>query len=187
MNYEINSVWNPYYEELDTDKRKALLEELTSTQPDDGANDFRKRIFNYRYVDEKKPEHTIDRFLWIGCMFRDINHNASLFTFFEKKQVAKYVKELGLDQVASLSSKEKACLYQEYKHAFKRYLESCMSGNYHSLFGMVQPEDEKRIAAAKGDIRSMSTGIAAQFHLEDSFTLWTDAATDLLNELESKQ
>ena len=184
MNYEFDSIWENYYEELDTDKRRAILEETTAAHPDDAANEFRKRIFFYRYVDEKNPSHTIDRFLWIGCMFRDIFHNASLFQFFEKKQVTKYAKELGLDQIASLSGKEKACLYQEYKHAFKRYYDSCQSGNYHTLFGMVQPEDNKRIAAAKDDIHAMSVGIATKFHMEDTFGLWTEAAQDFLAELE---
>ena len=184
MNYEFDSIWDNYYEELDTDKRKAILEEVMAVNPDDGANEFRKRIFFYRYVDEKKPNHTIDRFLWIGCMFRDIQHNASFFQFFEKKQVTKFSKELGCDQIASLSSKEKACLYHEYKHAFKRYYDSCQSGNYHSLFGMVQPEDNKRIAAAKEDIRAMSVGIASRFHMEDTFEMWTSAAEEFLAELE---
>ncbi|MBE5909339.1 MAG: hypothetical protein E7278_10970 [Lachnospiraceae bacterium] len=186
MSYDMNPVWEPYYSELDTDKRKALLDEISAAQEDDGANEFRQRIFYYRYVDQKDPKHQIDRFLGTACMFRDFAANRSIFSVFSKKQVIKYGNELGFNQIASLSGKEKACLYREYKHALRRYFESCMSGNYHSLFGMVQPEDKVRIAAAKNDIATMTTGIAKLFHLEDSFTLWMEAGNDLLAELEQE-
>lgn len=185
MSYELDPMWDPYYEELDTEKRRTILQQLLSEQEDDGANTFRERIFHYRYVDEKNPKHMIDRFLGIGCMYRDIAANASPLSFFTKKQVIKYSKELGLDQISSLSQKEKACLYQEYKHAFKRYFQSCMSGNYHAMFGIVQPEDDVRIAAARKDIAVMTTGIAKQFRMEDTLALWLEAGNDALAELPS--
>ncbi|MCR5640292.1 MAG: hypothetical protein K6G04_02945 [Lachnospiraceae bacterium] len=179
MKYEVSSLWEPYYEELDTTKRKELLDSITASNPDDGANEFRRRVFQYRYVDEKNPKHQIDRFLWIACMLRDICNNTSLFSMFSKKQVISYGNELGFDQIAGLSELEKTCLYQEYRHALRRYYASCMSGNYHSMFGILQPEDEVRIAAAKQDIEAMTSLIAQRFHVEENFALWMEAGASV--------
>lgn len=186
MSYKMNSAWTEYYEELDTDKRGEILKRLVAELPDDGGNAFRQRVFNYRYTDEKDPAHQIDRFLWIGCIFRDMNKNASLFSFLNKKRIAKFAKELGFDQIGELTEVEKACLLEEYKHSLKRYFDSCMTGNYHTFFGIGNPEDKTRIAAAKQDILAMTVGIAKQFRQEEYFGLWTEAGQTLLVELENK-
>ncbi len=185
MNYEMNSAWAEYYGELDTDKRRTILERLLQELPDDDGNAFRQRIFNYRYTDKKDANHQIDRFLWIGCIFRDLSKNASIFSFLNKKRIVKYGNEMGFDQIGALTDMEQACLLEEYKHALRRYYDSCMSGNYHTFFGMGNPEDRVRIAAAKEDITAMTVAIAKQFHQEDFFGLWIEAGRSVLDELEN--
>lgn len=58
--YEQSAKLNMYYREIDPGKRKQLLDELCMTEEDDGANEYRRHLYELRHVDRKDPAHEVD-------------------------------------------------------------------------------------------------------------------------------
>ncbi|MGX8714862.1 MAG: DUF6553 family protein, partial [Lachnospiraceae bacterium] len=63
MDYYINSAWNYFYKEIKEDKRRVLLDVVSSQIPDDGANAYRKSLLDIRYTDPKVKDRPVDNFL----------------------------------------------------------------------------------------------------------------------------
>ena len=60
MDYLENEAWRPYYQELDEEKRWKLYEETVNSTEDDGANALRKKLYEKRYTNPKKPGKKTD-------------------------------------------------------------------------------------------------------------------------------
>ena len=77
--YEQSARWNEYYREPEPRRRKEQLDILCMTEPDDGANEYRRMLFKARHVDEKQPGHEVDRFLFNCLSFAQLWASAKLF------------------------------------------------------------------------------------------------------------
>ena len=49
--FEQTAGWSEYYRELEPKRRRVLLERLCAEEPDDGANAYRRILFEARHTD----------------------------------------------------------------------------------------------------------------------------------------
>ena len=96
--YEQSAKWNTYYAEQEPGRRLKLLEELMLTQPDDGANEYRRLLFASRYEDPKTPGTYVDRFLFQCVNFVQIYKSARVFKRSAAREVDTVWRDLLLDR-----------------------------------------------------------------------------------------
>ena len=98
--YEQSARWNEYYREPEPRRRKEQLDILCMTEPDDGANEYRRMLFKARHVDEKQPGHEVDRFLFNCLSFAQLWASAKLFKKHAKKEALQALSDMmGADYI----------------------------------------------------------------------------------------
>ena len=61
---DFSDLLESYYEEIDPDKRKKILDEYLAAAGDsDPAAAYRKALYEYRFVDPADPQRKLDRFM----------------------------------------------------------------------------------------------------------------------------
>ena len=177
--YEQSARWNEYYRELEPKKRRALLDELCLTEPDDGANAFRQRLYRARYVDEKQPGREVDRFLFNCLSFVQLWQSAKLFRRHAKKEVLAALRDMLSEEAAQYGEAGERALYWELRNAAARYLRTCSDSGYNrALFGMIASGDESRADRVCRDIWRMTDGLTKQLSLQGELRLWSRAVQD---------
>ena len=99
--FEQSARWNEYYRELKPAKRRAMLDELCASEPDDGANEYRRRLFEARHVDLKAPGRPVDRMLFMCVCFMQLCQSSRLFRGGAIREVRRSMNELRFDLAPS--------------------------------------------------------------------------------------
>ncbi|MFA6847630.1 MAG: DUF6553 family protein [Lachnospiraceae bacterium] len=177
--YEQSAKLNMYYREIDPGKRKQLLDELCMTEEDDGANEYRRHLYELRHVDRKDPAHEVDLFLWNCINLPFIYKSKTLFMSGPIKEVRKIMKDMGAAESSEYGDAGEKAFYWEMRNTMKRYLSTCDDKNYRrKLFGLMSASDEDRIVQTCKDAWEMSYGIAGRLHLEDEMKVFCKAVED---------
>ena len=179
MIYTFNEAWREYYEVLEPEKRKALLEKLSKSVPDDGANRFRKKLFEQRHTDPKKADHMIDLFLWQCVYLPGLYRKRNFFLFNARQEMQRALKDSFLDGSVRMNAAEKSALYWELRNAAARYFATCSGSRYGNKFlGMKHATMEEKRERACEDAWIMSRGMALCSGLEKEMQIFIDAVRD---------
>ena len=146
------------------------------TQPDDGANAYRELLFAQRYVDPKRKDGYIDRFLFLCVSFIQIYRSSGIFKGSGRKEIAKTWKEQHFDDSTGFGEAGERALYWELRNASARYFKTCQSPSYgRALFGLIQSKEGNRQRKMCQDAWEMSAGMAQRLEREQELKIWTDA------------
>ena len=177
--YEQSAAWNEYYRELEPPRRRELLEKLISEEEDDGANGFRRRLFESRYTDPKRPGQTVDNFLWQCVNFIFLFKTMRLFYRKDRKEVLRGIEILCIREAADFGDAGRKALYWEFRNTFRRYFKSCESSSYRrKMFGLMSASDDEKTWQKCLDTWQMSRGVSLKFDLSDELAIWNEAAKD---------
>ena len=182
---ELSAGWSEYYRELEPARRRELLDALCASEPDDGANAFRRRLFDARYAPVKGKGGVADRFLYHSMSFMQHSQNARLFKGHVARQVKSALKEMLVDEAAVLGEAGERALYWELWNTAMRFFDCCDSPAYNrQLFGLIPSGDESRRSRICRDVWRMTRGIARYTGLETQLEPWCRAVLDAYQSLD---
>ena len=177
--FEQSARWNEYYRELEPARRRVMLDELCASEPDDGANEYRRQLFEARHVDPKAPGRAVDRMLFMCVCFMQLCQSARLFRGGAIREVRRSMNELRFDLAGQYGEAGARALYWEIRNAAARYLSTCSSPSYNRrLFGLAPSREENREDRVARDIWQMTEGLSRRTGLERELALWNQAVRD---------
>ena len=177
--YEQSSGWNEYYRELDPSARRALLDRMQMSEPDDGANEYRIRLFQTRYVDEKKTENWVDRFLFQCVNFIQLYKSMGPFRKSARKELKKALGEMLFEDAGLYGEAGEKALYWEIRNASARYFKTCESSGYgRSLFGLLSSGEVNRMERMCRDTWEMTEGLEDKYEMAGDMKIWSRAVKD---------
>ena len=177
--YEQSARWNEYYRELEPRRRRELLDQLCMTEPDDGANEYRQRLYRARHVDGKQPGLEVDRFLFNCLSFAQLWSSAKMFKRSARREVLKGLRDMLAGEAAEYGEAGERALYWEWRNVAARYLMTCASSSYNrSLFGMIASGEQSRSDRICRDVWRMTVGLAQRLNLEGELRLLNRAVID---------
>ena len=177
--FEQTAGWSEYYRELEPKRRRLLLERFCEEEPDDGANAYRRILFEARHTDPKAPGHEVDRMLFQCIDFMQLYRSARIFRENAVKSVCRAIKELRFDLAGQYGEAGTGALYWEIRNTAARYLSTCSSPSYNRrLFGLAPSNEGSRNDRVLRDFWQMSEGLARRTGLETELAIWNQAVAD---------
>ena len=177
--YEQSGRWNAFYAEMNPVRRREMMEELFTTEPDDGANRYRRFLFNVRHGDGKKKSGELDKFLFQFVNLVQIYRSSKFFRKSAKREVEKLMRELMWKDAALYGEAGERALYWEMRNAATRYLKTCESSGYNrALFGMMASGEDGRKDRICREIWQITTGLSTRTGLDEELLVWRRAVTD---------
>ena len=177
--YEQSARWNEYYREMEPRRRREQLDLLCMTEPDDGANEYRRMLFRARHVDEQQPGREVDRFLFNCLSFAQLWASARMFKKHARKEALQALSDMLCDRTRAYGEAGERAFYWEIRNAAARYLTTCQNSGYNrSLFGLVASGDESRADRICRDVWRMTDGLAERLDLRDALSVWCRAVQD---------
>lgn len=177
--YEQSARWNEYYRETDRKRRLKMRNQLFMLEPDDGANEYRKKLYECRYINPRDPEAEQDLYLWHCVNFSELGGSARLFKGRARKEILEALKQMGFSEMPEYGPEGEKALYWEIRNGVKRYFETCKDTGYRrQLFGLLSTTEEDRLRQMCKDAWNMSVGIAVHYGLEEELKLWKQAVQD---------
>lgn len=195
--YELTPGWEQYYEEQNPVERKKLLEYLRDTLEDDGANEFRRVVFEKRskdYGNNRNPknnrnqkkaggsensERLVDRYLWQLVFLPGLYKKRGYFFSNVAKELQSVEEELLLAGFRPLNEAEEAALYWEIRNAADRYFATCSGARYgKKAFGMKLADNEEKRQKACEDAWIISRGLLIHTGKEEEMRVFGDAVRD---------
>jgi len=183
--YEQSARWNTYYGDPDPKWRRRKLDELCMTEPDDGANAYRLRLWEARHLDAKNPGGEVDRFLFQCVNLIQVYRTARMFKKSAAKQAVKAMADMLCSEAAQYGEAGERALYWELRNAAMRYFKTCEGSGYNrGLFGMIASGDGSRRDRICREVWEMSIGLARRTGLEDEMRVWNRAVVDAYSQFE---
>lgn len=178
--YEQDSIWDEYYRELKPEKRRMIYNDIIhSKAEDDGANAYRRHLYELRHRDPKNPKHQVDRFMLQFLIMPSFFYEKGRKRKADLRGIRRAIAAMEVNKADELSEPQKAALYWEIRNAARRYLETCKKDKYGSrLFGFVKSSEDRRAEMSCSEFWRMSIGIARRFEIEDEMRLLSDALVD---------
>lgn len=177
--FEQNAGWNEYYREQEMEQRKKLFDELCMTQPDDGANEYRRFLFQKRYEDEKSSGKPVDRLLFQCVNLMQIGRSHVLLKKSVRKEVLGICRDFLFEEAEALGEAGERALYWEIRNAATRYFTTCLLDSYgRALFGLLKSGDTNRKERMGKDAWDMSEGVTRKLDLGEELRIWNLAVHD---------
>ena len=175
-----NELLENYYEELDPDRRRVLLDEYLSGSPsDDPAAEYRKVLFDYRYTDPRDPERRVDNYMWALLSLMYTHRGSVIFPQRNVKEVRRIMKDLEQDERVHTDERFAEAFMLEVRNAVRRYFDTCKSDNYHKkLCGMTHSSSDEKEKQRCIDTWKMSAGLAQRVGLEDEMSFFNRAVAE---------
>lgn len=179
MNYLQDDIWKEYYEEIDPQKRSELFRKLSEKDGDDEKNTLRKKLFDLRHTNPKKPEKRVDLGVWQMVVMP--SHLKGIFTFRGAtiKQIKESMTVMGVGERRPGGEMVDSLIYWEIRNTAKRYLATCTGPKYaRKLFGVMASSDEEKLVKTARDIWMMTAGVPKKFCMEEEMKIFCDAVKD---------
>lgn len=181
----INDELMEYFRELSPAERRLRLEAMEDM--DEEVISFCKNLYYDRYRDPKKPERSVDNWLWKIVYLCGLYSKKLFFRGALRREAEAAIRDLHLENTDAYSDMEITMLYLEFRNAAKRYLSTCDNPDYGStLFGLKKSDAESRKARAAEDLWNASRGIAIESRKTDRLEIWCMALRDELSQYDSK-
>lgn len=131
-----------FYHATEYRTRKKALEEAIASGLEP-ADSYRATLLEMRYDPEN---HNADRFAYAWLMMCALSEGGYLFL--KKRAACRFMRELEslkLPLYNTLSTEQKALLYEEWRHLGTLYIYTCVnSKSYGSVFGLIPLHRDKR-------------------------------------------
>ncbi len=177
--YEQSARWNALYSEIDPARRRRMLEELVLCEADDGANEYRMRLFNARHGERKGDKETLDRFLFQFVNLVQVYRSSRMFKKSARREVQKLLREFLWNEAPAYGEAGERALYWELRNAAMRYFKTCESPGYNrALFGLVARGEDSRQERILREVWQMTRGLAERTGLEEEMKVWCCAVID---------
>lgn len=177
---ELHDLLESYYEEIDPDQRLALLREYQSGPGcDDPAADYRKALYDYRYLDPKMPDRKVDKYLMAVLDLLYLFRGSIVLPGRYVKEVKKIMRDLERDERVLSDEAFEEAYVMEVRNAVRRYFDTCKSDSYHKkFFGITHSTADEKEKQRCLDAYRMSAGIAERLHLEKEMELFCRAVAE---------
>ena len=148
-------------------------------EADDGANEYRKRLFDKRHTDPRDPGHEVDYMLFMCVNFIQLYKSARVFKSGSRKEVLSAMKDLGFNEAGQYGGAGREALVQEIRNAAARYFRTCESSGYNRrLFGLMSSGEDNRRERMCRDAWQMSEGLAGRTGLQEEMAEWNRGILD---------
>lgn len=175
--YQMDTGWEAFYEEMDPEKRKKILEEKCSGNAGDVLP--QKIFWENRCRDRKNPERSIDLYLWECVNLVYLYKKAKFFRRSAGREVLQILSDMGCGGSREDSVSDQSAFYWEMRNAVKRYFSTGQSKNYRRrIFGILGSDEEERKSQICQDAWQMSEGVALRTGLSGEMRVLTDAVRD---------
>lgn len=171
-----------YYKEYDPLKRKQFLEQSIAAGEEKEANLIRKELWENRYKGsrEKDTDVPADRYLalWMSMEFGKDSSGRMFGRKGARKEIARKLKELGLEKLQKKSDLHRELLHRECVHMVKTYMELCEKDKtYNTTFFGIVPINEKTAKnKLQKDIYDTAVILPADIEMEEELQMITEAA-----------
>lgn len=179
MAYLENEEWRSFYQETDEKKRGAILEELLAKVPDDGANALRKKLYDNRYHDPKKPGKRVDRGIWEMVVMPAYMGGFLTTKKRTRAYIATSLQNLGITEETRSEAVLTSAVYWEIRNIAKRFYKSCESPRYgRKFFGITESSWEEKQVRCGRDVWIMAEVVADKFDMKREMKVFSDAVID---------
>ena len=179
MEYIKNEAWEEFYEELEPEKRKEIMEKVLSEAEDDGANELRQKLFIERHQPKKRGPQTVDNGIWHMIIMPSNMSLQYRLTPGTKGEIRRSMKDLGVADVDKTDKVLVSAVYWEIRNIAKRYFSTCNGPEYYrKLFGILKSSDEEKLIKTAEDVWACAVGVPEQFKMKDEMTIFSDAVRD---------
>ena len=156
-----------------------MFEACCAEEPDDGANEYRRLLFQKRHTDPRDPAHEVDYMLFMCVNFIQLCKSARVFKNGARKEVLTSMRDLGFGQTEEYGEAGREALYQEIRNAAARYFKTCESSGYNRrLFGLMSSGEDNRKDRMCRDAWQMSEGLAGRTGLQHEMKEWNRGVLD---------
>ena len=173
--------WNRYYEEIDPERRKELLEIGCEQCPDENADFIRRRLWDLRYADPENSGRRVDLFLW-QCVNLLCIYKTAGFLFTRRgaeKELQKARKTMGFELAETYGDTGKKLLYFECRNAIRRYFWTCHDKSYQKkLFGIASMKEDEWQDKIAGNAWQLAEGLPERLGKKEELALFSDAVRD---------
>lgn len=177
--YQISPAWMEYYLEPEPDRRAQLLARLPDTEPDDGSNSFRKRLFALRYLNGEDTQPSVDRYLWQCVNFVQIYDTSRYFKKSGRREAEQLLSGNGYLEAVCAGIDGERAVYWEIRNAAARFFKTCSGKEYRrALFGLLSPGSEDQKKQMTLEAWKMTIGLGERLGMAQTLELWTRAVMD---------
>ena len=175
--YKQSAGWSEWYRETEPGKRREMLNSLMEKEPDDGANEYRSRLFELRHGSGEETEK--DLFLWQCVNFSQIYESSVFLKGLSRKEVRNALRQMGCEEAKQYREAGEGALYWEIRNAARRYFGTCRGSDYRRvLFGLMNSSEKDKTRNMCKDAWQMSVGVSERLGLEEEMRVWIQAVTD---------
>ena len=169
-----------YFETLDADERKSILERIKESQTDDEFVRICEELFDNRYVSREKKVQKIDYAIrgWVNIKFLPEVARG----WFTKKKLSDKVEEiladLGHDVCEKYGSRGMELWFKELCHTVRVYIDLCINDRSYGsvLFGLGKMKKERLVAKIGEDIVAVTYSIPKEIGKLNEFEQLAQAA-----------
>ena len=176
-----NELLEAFYEEIDPDKRLALLNEYKEavSEEEDPLLPYRVRLYDYRYKDPKDSSRRVDNYLMAILTFMFLYKDSRILPFRNVKETLRTVKDMQQDERVLTDDQYAEAFMMEVRNSVRRYFDTCKSDSYHKkFFGISHSSAEEKEKQRCIDAWKMSTGIAGRLKLAAEMDLFCRAVAE---------
>ena len=179
MEYMVNEAWSEFYEEVDPNKRRELIDRLMEESEDDGANELRRQLFTERHKPPKNAVREVDNGIWHMIVVPSNLKLQYKLTPGTKNEIRKSMRELGVESVDKSDPIKVSAVYWELRNVAKRYFTTCNGPKYaRKYFGILQSSDEEKLKKTAEDVWACAVGVPEHYKLVDEMRIFSDAVRD---------
>ena len=176
-----NELLEAFYEEIDPDKRLALLNEYKEavSEEEDPLLPYRVRLYDYRYKDPKDSSRRVDNYLMAILTFMFLYKDSRILPFRNVKETLRTVKDMQQDERVLTDDQYAEAFMMEVRNSVRRYFDTCKSDNYHrKFFGVTASNADEKEKQRCFDAWRMSYGLAERLGIEEEMALFCRAVSD---------
>lgn len=176
-----------YYQEIDKNKRKVLLEQAIKEDHLNREDALRQEIWNRRYKRREREPEGVDYYIrgWMSVVYLKRQGSSVFGRRREQKEIQKIKEDWNLDFLQGMGDSGEKILYQELYNMVKCYINLCMNDrNYCSYFmGMMQMNQKKLTGKIAEEVSEVSVHAPRILQMEDGFRILQDAASDAFTDM----
>lgn len=171
-----------YYQEIDKDKRKAVLDGAIAKEGINPEYELRQALWERRYVRREKDPEGVDYYIrgWMSLMYLKQSATSMLGKRSALRDIQKAKKDWNLEFLREQGELGERLLYQELYNMVKLYIHLCGNDkNYRSsLFGLMQIDQKKLTEKIAYDVYESTWTIPEILGVEEEFQVLQRAAAD---------
>lgn len=172
-----------YYDAVDREERKQILEERLSSSEADEKDQIRMKFWELRYKKRAKMPMGVDYFIrsWMELYFVSRKPGNKFQLRQQQDAVTQAKHDMGFELVKEYGENGEEVLYQELCHGVRYYMQLCREdGKYNSqLLGIMKLKKDNLVEKIGNELWRVSTIVPQTFKEEKEFALLKKACEDV--------